>query len=90
MEFDIVKVTSRGQIVIPKSIRVDMGIEEGEKFLAYDREDTIVLKRLLGGEEGEAELEDVFAPLWKKAKEKGLTKADVEGEIKAYREEKRK
>ena len=90
MEFDIVKVTSRGQIVIPKSIRVDMGIEEGEKFLAYDRDNTIVLKRLAGVEKGETELEEAFAPLWKSAKEKGLTKADVEGEIKAYREEKRK
>lgn len=92
MELGIVKVTSRGQIVIPKSIRKELGIKSGEKLLAYDRDDTIILKPLRGLEKKsvEKELEKVFALAWKTAKERKITREDVSEEIRKYRAEKRK
>lgn len=50
MEIDIVKVTSRGQIVIPKNIRDGLGIKKGSRLLAYSKNDEIILKLLSGTE----------------------------------------
>ena len=92
MELDIVKVTSRGQIVIPKGIRNILEIKKGERLLAYDRDDEIVLKPLksLESKSVDMELEKVFAPAWKIAKERGISREDVDDEIRKYRAEKNK
>lgn len=94
MEFDIVKVTSRGQIVIPKNIRKDLGIKEGMKLLAYDKDDEIILKLLKGlakkKELTRTELEKTFMPAWETARERGIKKKDVEGEIRRYRARKKR
>ncbi len=39
-------VSSRGQIVIPQSLRDKMRINEGEKFVVIGEDNTIVLKKL--------------------------------------------
>ncbi|MBU4266952.1 MAG: AbrB/MazE/SpoVT family DNA-binding domain-containing protein [Candidatus Altiarchaeales archaeon] len=92
MELDIVTVTSRGQIVIPKSIRNVLEIKKGERLLAYDKGDEIVLKPLRNMESKsiDMELEKVFAPAWKIAKERNISKEDVDEEIRKYRAEKNK
>ena len=68
-----------------------MGIKMGEKFLAYDMEDTIILKKLnvLKEKSIDAELEKIFSPAWKIAKERKITKKDVDFEIKGCRTEKK-
>jgi AbrB family looped-hinge helix DNA binding protein len=40
------RMSSRGQVVIPETIRKTMGLEAGTPFLVIAREDTIVLQRL--------------------------------------------
>lgn len=90
MEIGIVKVTSRGQIVIPKNIRMNLGIKEGMKLLAYDKDDEIILKVLRNMEKSPSlNLEKIFMPAWKIAAERGITKKDVEEEIKKYRSRKK-
>jgi len=42
----IVQADKRGQIVIPKSIRKELKIEEGAGFWIYKVEDGIYLKRI--------------------------------------------
>ena len=42
----VVQCDKRGQIVIPKSIRSDLNIEEGAAFWMYKTEDGIFLKRI--------------------------------------------
>ena len=42
----VVQADKRGQIVIPKSIRAELGIEEGAAFWMYKTEDGIFLKRI--------------------------------------------
>lgn len=88
MDIEITKITSKGQVVIPQSLRQSKGIKEGEKFLVYDIGENIVLKRVkgLGKSKNINEFEEAFASMWKTAKAKGITKKDIEQEIKANRE----
>jgi antitoxin PrlF len=43
---EITSVSSRGQIVIPQSLRDKLRIREGEKFVVIGEDNTIVLKKL--------------------------------------------
>ena len=43
---DIVKVSPKGQIVIPKAIRKKLGIAPGEKILIISRDKEIFLRKL--------------------------------------------
>lgn len=91
MDIETTKMTSKGQVVIPLDIREEKGLKEGERFLVYDIDDSIVLKRIRNLEKAKdiEEFEKVFAKTWKIAEERKITKKDVEEEIKAYRKEKR-
>ena len=76
MEAAIIKVSSKGQIVIPSSWRKRMNINEGEELLAIGEGDILMLKKiehssLIG------EFHDTIGPLRRKVKKLGLTKADL-------------
>ena len=43
----LTKMSSKGQIVIPKAMREMLGIREGEVFALFGEDDTIILKRAL-------------------------------------------
>lgn len=43
---EITSVSSRGQIVIPQSLRNKMKIREGEKFVVIGEDNTLVLRKL--------------------------------------------
>ncbi len=90
MEVEITKMTSKGQVVIPQEIREEAKLNEGEKFLVYDLDGSIVLKRIKNIDKVKNidEFEKTFASLWKTSKTRGVTKEDAEKEIKAYRKEK--
>jgi len=91
MEIEITKMTSKGQVVIPQDVREEANIAEGEKFFVYTSGDSIILKRTKGfkAAKSKAEFERVFKSAWKTAKERGITRKDVEQEIKAVRSNKR-
>lgn len=42
----IAQCDKRGQIVIPKNIREELGIEDGAAFWVYKTDDGILLKRI--------------------------------------------
>jgi len=42
----VVQCDKRGQIVIPKSIRSELGLDEGAAFWIYKTEDGIFLKKI--------------------------------------------
>ncbi|OQX21211.1 MAG: hypothetical protein BWK75_03700 [Candidatus Altiarchaeales archaeon A3] len=86
---EIVTVSSRGQLVIPKDIRDILGIKNKDKFFVMQKDDSILLKRMDQNEikKGMLKLMDYFS---EKFNEEGITREDVENEIRAYREEKRK
>ena len=45
MTLGIVNVSSRGQIVIPEQIRKSLGIKEGSKLVAIEKDGTLILKK---------------------------------------------
>jgi antitoxin PrlF len=42
---DIIKVSSKGQIVIPREIRKKLGVKGGEKLLVFTRDGDILLRK---------------------------------------------
>lgn len=80
---EITSVSSRGQIVIPQSLRNRMKIREGEKFVVIGEDNTIVLKKV------EMPSFSGIDKLLKKtrdfAKKKGIKESDVEETIKQTR-----
>jgi antitoxin PrlF len=77
------KMSSKGQIVIPKALRELLGIKEGEMFALFGEDDTIIMKRveLPTGDELEAILK------WGSdfARRKGIKRRDVLKAIEAER-----
>ena len=43
---DIVTMSSKGQIVIPKNLREQLGLDIGTNFAIFGEEDTVVLKKV--------------------------------------------
>ena len=84
------KITSKGQVVIPQTIRDKARVREGERFFVYISDDSIVLKRLknLEATKDIKEFESVFKSMWKTAKTKRIMKKDIEQEIMAVRSKK--
>lgn len=74
---EVVKVSSKGQIVIPKSLREKLGIKEGEYLLIFSRGDVIVMKKLNIG------VEEILKEGEEAAKSFGVSEEDV---AKAVRE----
>ncbi len=42
---DMVKVSSKGQIIIPKDVRERLGVKTGEKLLVLSRDGEILLRK---------------------------------------------
>ena len=42
---DIIKVSSKGQVVIPKEVRKKVGVKSGEKLLVLTRDGDILLRK---------------------------------------------
>lgn len=45
-EPEITTISEKGQVVIPQSIRKELGIKPKTKFLVYGRGDTVIMKKL--------------------------------------------
>ena len=43
---EITTVDEKGQVVIPRSLRKELGIKPKTKFLVYGRGDTVIMKKL--------------------------------------------
>jgi AbrB family looped-hinge helix DNA binding protein len=65
--FDVVKVSPRGQIVIPKDIRKSLGIFPGEKLLVMSRDEEVLLKKIK-----KASIEEISERVERTSKRKGI------------------
>lgn len=45
---DVIKVSSKGQIVIPREVRKKLGVKGGEKLLVLTRDGDILLRKANG------------------------------------------
>jgi len=85
MGVSMVKISSRGQIVIPKDIMKELDVKIGDKLLVISKNKNILLKKI-EMDIFEKSLEDVLEPMWRKAEERKLTEKDVEKAVKTVRE----
>lgn len=84
----IAAMSSRGQIVLPVSIRRKLGLAEGSQFLVVTDDENILLKPVK--DPSLDEFYSLIEQAQKTASQLGLTEEDINAEIKAIRAEKRK
>ena len=84
-EPEVTTISEKGQVVIPQSIRKEMGIKPKNKFLVYGRGDTIIMKKL-ELPSLKKEWEDIFRMMDKKALE--ISDEEIQNEIAAARKSK--
>jgi AbrB family looped-hinge helix DNA binding protein len=81
-EPEITTISEKGQVVIPQSIRKELGIKPKNKFLVYGRGDTIIMKKL-DLPSLKKEWEDIFKMMDKKALK--ISDEEIQKEIAATR-----
>lgn len=64
---DVVKVSSKGQIVIPKSVRKRFGLQTGERLLLAVGKDEMLLRKL-----GTVSLEEISAKTSRVVEKEGI------------------
>jgi len=73
---ELVKMSSKGQIVVPKELREELDLGTGTSFVIFGKEDTLVLKKVEVPSAKEA-FEKIHKWGTKLAKEKGWQQKDV-------------
>ena len=84
-EPEVTTISEKGQVVIPQSLRKELKIKPGTKFVVFGRGDTVIMKRL--------ELPDLkkeWDEIFKMMDEKGLkiSENEIQAEIDSARTEK--
>ena len=86
---DIITISSKGQIVLPKKIREEAGLAEQDKLLVVSDREQIILKRV-SKEKAKKKLLELLNYFAERLKEKGITEEEIQEEVKAVRNEKAK
>ena len=74
-ELAVSRLSSKGQIVIPKELRNYLGFHEGELFALYGDGDTLIIKKV--DMPSKEEFEDILLKGAIIGKEKKITRKDV-------------
>jgi AbrB family looped-hinge helix DNA binding protein len=83
MSFSTTKLSSKGQIVIPEEVRLDLGLKEGMQFIVIGQGDTVILRAITPPSKEDVSRLLEQSRAW--AKKSGLKKSDVEKAIKKVR-----
>ena len=82
------RMSSKGQIVIPESIRKRLDLKEGAQFLVIGEEDVVILKVVTPPDMNE--FEALIKQARKQAKEAGLERRDIDSAVSKARRHKQK
>ena len=77
-EPEVTTISEKGQVVIPQSIRRELGIKPKTKFLVFGRGDTVIMKKL-ALPDLKKEWEDIFKMMDKKQLK--ISDKEIEKEI---------
>lgn len=90
MPIEYVKMSSRGQIVIPQKIREEFDLKQGMLFAVLGNKDTIIFKKInmLSKEEIINEISKIAEKGTKKANELGIKEKHIQNLIKGSRKKK--
>lgn len=91
MPAETIKMSSRGQIVIPQDIREEIKASEGTIFSIVSAKDTIILKKVFtpSKEDLIKEIEAIALEGRKKAEKLGIKESDVPKLVQRVRKSKR-
>jgi AbrB family looped-hinge helix DNA binding protein len=84
-EPEVTTISQKGQVVIPQSIRKELGIKPKNKFIVYAKGDTIIMKKLQLPNL-QKEWEDIFKLMDKK--ELNISEEEIKKEIATARKTK--
>ena len=92
MTVNMIKMSSKGQIVIPQDIRAEIHASEGTIFAVISGRDSIVLKKVAtpSKEDLISELHEIAKEGTKRAEKLGIKESDVSDMIHKRRIEKQK
>ena len=81
-EIEVVRLSSKGQVVIPKPVRGELGLKEGDRLLAYAKGGLLVMRKV---EREESLLSVLAASSRKKVTTLKLSRKEVERTIESVR-----
>lgn len=79
------KMSSKGQVVIPETIRKRLGLEPGDQFVVVASKDAVILKTIAAPTMDE--FDELLAEARKQARRAGLKRSDVADALAAARRE---
>lgn len=86
---DVIVVSSKGQVVIPQSLREKLRIKPGSKLLVYGYNDALIMKKF-EIPDVRRKLEALFKRIDRRIAKYGeLSEEEIDEEIRRYRREKR-
>ncbi|MFT4303759.1 MAG: AbrB/MazE/SpoVT family DNA-binding domain-containing protein [Candidatus Woesearchaeota archaeon] len=74
-ETDIVKMSDKGQLVVPEGVRKIANLNPGERFIAWPIGEGVVFKKV------EIDFEKLTNEIEKQFKTKNITKSDINGAV---------
>lgn len=77
------KMSSRGQVVIPESVRNDLGLKAGDEFVVLAQKDVVILKGIT--RPSMKEFDALVRKARQQAKAAGMARADVDHAVAAVR-----
>jgi len=80
------RMSSKGQVVIPESIRKRLDLKEGAQFLVVGEEDVVILKVVTPPDMDE--FDDLIKQARRQAKEAGLKQGDITSAVAKARDRK--
>jgi AbrB family looped-hinge helix DNA binding protein len=75
INFATTRMSSKGQVVIPETVRTELGLRTGARFVVIGGGDTVMLKVI--SPPSPAEVEATLKRLQRKAKQAGRSRKDV-------------
>ena len=80
------KMSSKGQVVIPEQIRVQLALETGSQFVVVGDKDVVILKRITTP--SISEFDGLVKQARSQARAAGLKKSDIENAVTQARKKK--
>ena len=77
------RMSSKGQVVIPESIRQELGLERGAQFVVVGQRDAIILKTI--SKPSPTEFRAMLKTARHQARKAGLNKSDVTAVVRKVR-----
>jgi len=84
MSEEIVKMSPKGQLVVPKEIREQAGFNPSDRFIAVSVDDGVMFKKI--DFDVEEEYEKLSQQVQQRFEEKGVTEDEVEDAVEWARE----